>query len=242
MIEKINGLILSEVKYGETSTIINVLTENHGVIGIHAKGARSIKSPFRNSINKLMLNEFIIKYNKDKLSNLKDVTNINNYSNIKKDLELIGYASFLLDLTNQIIKEENLDNVFYNLTNALDKINNKLNPNVICIIIMLKYLDNLGVAPVMDCCCECGNKANIATMSSYKGGFVCQNCVGNEPIMSEKAIKLLRMFYLVDIAKIDKIDLNKNIIEELENFINDYYSRYTGLYLKSKSFLDEIKK
>ena len=106
---------------------------------------------------------------------------------------------------------------------------------------MLKYLDNLGVAPVLDRCLECGD-TNIATISSYRGGFVCKNCLKDEEIMSEKAIKLLRMFYLVDIKKIDKIEVNKDIIKELENFIEDYYSRYTGLYLKSKDFLNEIKK
>lgn len=241
MIETFNGLILTEVKYGETSKIINVLTDKFGLVGIHAKGARSLKSPFRNPTNKLILNEFIVKYNKDKLSNLKEINIINNFKNIKKDIEKIGYASLLLDLTNQVIKHGSSDNLFYNLSNALIKIDEGLNPNVITIIVMLKYLDNLGVAPVLDCCLECGN-TNIATISSYRGGFVCKNCLKDEEIMSEKAIKLLRMFYLVDIKKIDKIEVNKDIIKELENFIEDYYNRYTGLYLKSKDFLNEIKK
>ena len=241
MIETFNGLILTEVKYGETSKIINVLTDKFGLVGIHAKGARSLKSPFRNATNKLILNEFIVKYNKDKLSNLKEINIINNFKNIKKDIEKIGYASLLLDLTNQVIKHGSSDNLFYNLSNALIKIDEGLNPNVITIIVMLKYLDNLGVAPVLDCCLECGN-TNIATISSYRGGFVCKNCLKDEEIMSEKAINLLRMFYLVDIKKIDKIEVNKDIIKELENFIEDYYTRYTGLYLKSKDFLNEIKK
>ena len=41
MIETFNGLILTEVKYGETSKIINVLSDNFGLVGIDAKGARS---------------------------------------------------------------------------------------------------------------------------------------------------------------------------------------------------------
>ena len=180
-------------------------------------------------------------YREDKLSVLSSVDVINPFKNIKKDIEKIGYASLLLDLTNQVIKHGSSDNLFYNLSNALIKIDEGLNPNVITIIVMLKYLDNLGVAPVLDCCLECGN-TNIATISSYRGGFICKNCLKDEEIMSEKEIKLLRMFYLVDIKKIDKIEVNKDIIKELENFIEDYYNRYTGLYLKSKDFLNEIKK
>ena len=59
MIETFNGLILTEVKYGETSKIINVLTDKFGLVGIHAKGARSLKSPFRNATNKLINFHFL---------------------------------------------------------------------------------------------------------------------------------------------------------------------------------------
>ena len=50
------------------------------------------------------------------------------------------------------------------------------------------------------------------------------------------------MLYLIDIDKIDKIDISKDIELEIDNFIEDYYSRYTGLYLKSKTFLKSIIK
>ena len=43
MIEKIEGIIISEQAYGETSKIINVLTPDKGIIGMMAKGARKLK-------------------------------------------------------------------------------------------------------------------------------------------------------------------------------------------------------
>ena len=56
-----------------------------------------------------------------------------------------------------------------------------------------------------------------------------------------KTIKLIRMLYLVDIAKISKLDINEEIVEELERFTEDYYERYSGIYLKSKILLEGIK-
>ena len=50
------------------------------------------------------------------------------------------------------------------------------------------------------------------------------------------------MYYYVDIDKISKLDLKDDVINEVNNFIDDYYDRYTGLYLKSKSFLRNITK
>ena len=46
MIKSVDGIVVSETNYGETSKIINILTKE-GIIGIIAKGARSIKSPLR---------------------------------------------------------------------------------------------------------------------------------------------------------------------------------------------------
>ena len=62
-----------------------------------------------------------------------------------------------------------------------------------------------------------------------------------EKIVSPKTISLIRMLYYVDISKITKLDISKEIMKEIEEFINDYYDRYSGIYLKSKTLLDYIK-
>jgi DNA repair protein RecO (recombination protein O) len=50
------------------------------------------------------------------------------------------------------------------------------------------------------------------------------------------------MFYYVDISKIDKIDISETIKNEINEFIDDYYDRYSGLYLKTKTFLKNLNK
>ena len=53
MISEVEGLIIKETPYGETSKIINVFTKEYGTIGIMCKGAKSLKSKLRSStINK----------------------------------------------------------------------------------------------------------------------------------------------------------------------------------------------
>ena len=82
------------------------------------------------------------------------------------------------------------------------KINEGYDPMVITNILELKYLSYLGVMPVIDKCSICGTNKSIATLSSDKGGYVCNNCLTNEKIVNEKTIKLIRMLYYVDISKI----------------------------------------
>ena len=122
------------------------------------------------------------------------------------------------------------------------KLEEGFDASTITSILELKYLDYLGVMPVIDMCSVCGSKTGIATLSSSRGGYVCKNCLRNENIVSEKTIKLIRMFYYVDISKISSLEISNQSKKEISDFLDDYYDRYTGLYLKSKSLLKNLNK
>lgn len=240
---EVEGIIVSELSYGETSKIINVLTREYGVIGMIAKGSRTMKSPLRSLTTKLTYGKFYIKYNENKLSILNNVDIINNLKNIKTDIEKISYVSYLIELATQVDKHSNsFDEIYDLLINSILKIEDNFDPLVITNILELKYLEYLGVMPVLDCCCVCSSTKSIATLSSSLGGYVCNNCLNNEKIVSSKTIKLIRMFYYVDISKIEKLDISESVKIEINNFLDDYYDRYTGLYLKTKSFISNLKK
>ena len=239
MIIDIEGIVINTKNYGETSKIIDVLTAEYGIIGIIAKGCKSLKSNLRSATDKLAYATFTIYYKKDKLSILKEVSIKNNFSNIKKNIEKISYASFLLDLTSQVYKQSEDSNIYDMLINSLIKINDNFNPLIITNIVEMKYLEYLGVMPNIYGCSICGSKS-VVTLSSDKGGYLCSKCHTNEPIVSDKAIKLVKIYALIDICKITKLDIDKKVIIEVNNFIDDYYDRYTGLYLKSKMFLKNI--
>ena len=96
--------------------------------------------------------------------------------------------------------------------------------------------------PVLDRCSKCGETKNIITINSDAGGLLCKNCYQNEYIVDEKTIKLFRMFSIVDINKIKEFNINERNKQEINNFLESYYLRYTGLYLKSKNFLTQINK
>ncbi len=239
MITEACGIVVSETSYGETSKIINILTKD-GIIGIMAKGAKSLKSPHRSYTQKFTYGKFYIYYKENKLSTLKSVDIINNLLTIKKDIILIGYLSYIVDLTYQIMKQ-NIDYSIYNIMiDTILKINEGLNPKILCNIFEIKALDYLGVSINLECCSKCGNTKNIVTINGDDGGYICSNCMKNEKILSPNTIKMLRMYYLVDIKSITDLKIGESTIKEIDDFLNLYYDRYTGLYLKSKKFLESI--
>ena len=148
--------------------------------------------------------------------------------------------SYLCDLTYQVLKENKDSDIFDILINGLKKIDNNLDPLIITNIIELKYLDYLGVSLNLDSCVRCNSKDNIVTIDGDAGGYICKNCLKDELIVSSKTIKMIRMYYYVDISTISTIKISDDIKREINIFINSYYDRYTGLYLKSKEFLNKI--
>ena len=170
-----------------------------------------------------------------------DADILNDYRNIKKDIVKTGYATYITELVIKVYKHESSSNIFDLYMLCLDKISNGYDCSVITNILRLKLLDYLGIKPIIDKCAVCGNTTDIATISSYYGGYICKNCLKNEKIVSIKTISLIRMLYYVDISKISKLDISTDIKREIDEFIDDYYDRYSGIYLKSKIFLESIK-
>ena len=241
MIKKIEGIIVSEVDYKESSKIINVFSPTVGVIGILARGTKKVNNNLSGVTSKLTYGYFYIYYKENGLSTLIEVDVIDGFKKIRRNIEMISYASYLLELSSMAYKHDNNLEIYNLLIASLKKINEGYDYEVITNILELKLLEYLGIKPVIDSCVSCGSKADIVTISSYRGGYLCKNCARDEVIVNIKTIKLLRMFYYVDINKISKLDISDNIKKELNRFIDDYYDRYSGLYLKSKMFLKNLQ-
>ena len=242
MISKFEGIIINETPYGDTSKIINIFTKEHGVIGVMCQGVKSLKNPLRTKTLKYTYGYFHLKYNENKLSKLIDVDIINNLNEIKNDIILISYLSYITELTNKVIKQNEDKNIFNIFISTILKLNEKQNPLILTNILEIKYLDYLGVGLNLNSCIKCGNKTNIVTLDPDEGGYICKKCYQNEKILNPKSVKLIRMYYLIDINSISNINISKEITDEINYFLDKYYERYTGLYLKSKDFLKKMIK
>lgn len=240
MLRKVMGIIVSVTAYGETSLILNVFTKDLGVIGVMAKGAKNIKSKLRSYVMPFTFGYFYIYYKENKLSTLKEVDIIDQFKNIHEDITLISYLNYIVSLSYECYKESKVNNIFNIMIEGLKKIDDKLDPMVISNIIEVKYLDYLGVGINLDSCSICGNNKDIITISLDDGGLICKNCLNDQTIYNIKMVKLLRMYYYVDIKNIGKLDIKDDIKNNINMFLSMYYDKYTGIYLKSKNFLNKI--
>ena len=61
-VKKIEGIIVRDVNYSETSKILTILTRDSGLLSVMAKGCRSVKSRLRGVSGKLTYGYFYVDY------------------------------------------------------------------------------------------------------------------------------------------------------------------------------------
>lgn len=234
----VEGIVLKETLYSETSKIIQVLTKEYGLISIIAKGASSMKSNLRSLTIPFLYGKFSILYKKDKLSILKNGEITKLYGSNIKNLKLYAYMSYLSELTYGVLKENNDKELFVILKDGLDKIIEGLNPAVIKNIIEFKYLDYLGITPNFDICQKCNQVKEPFAIDGKIGGFICSECYTNEIKVSSNYKKIISRFQNVDIKEIKEIKLSKEDERIINTFLEEYYEKYSAIYVNSKKFLN----
>jgi len=93
MDKKIKGVIVSEYPFEDNSKIINIFTEN-GLLGVIAKGAKKVRSPFFSTTTKFNYGSFNINYKENGLSKLIDADTINSYNKSLANMGCIKEYTF----------------------------------------------------------------------------------------------------------------------------------------------------
>lgn len=235
MIKKIKGIVVKEIAYKDTSKIIEVLT-NEGLYSIVAKGAKKVSSPLFLGTTFLSYSEFCI-YESNKLSTLKSVDLINEYKNTLKDIVRLGASSYLVNLCMQVYKQNSSCEIYDLLLMGINKIDSGINVLGIVNIIEIKLLKYLGLKLHLDKCTICGNNEIVALSLDYSG-YLCKNC--SKVSTDIKLLKLIKLYDTVDLNRLDSFNVSIDILLKLDRFIDEYYAKYSGLFLDSKKFFKSV--
>lgn len=235
----VEGIVVSTTPFKENSKILNIFTKDMGIIGCMSKGCKNLKSKLRLPSEKFAYGTFHMYYKEDGLSTLIDGDIKDYFINIKSDILKVSYLTYICELSTNVYKECENNEIYDLMESAILKIEEGHNPRIITNILELQYLNYLGINLNLDSCVNCGS-SKVVTISIPKGGYVCQTHRTNEPLVSEKVMKMLRLYYYVDISKISDISIDEDVSKEIDHIIDEYYQEYSGVYIKSKKILKEL--
>ena len=160
----VEGIVLSNVPYKESSKIINIYTKDMGIIGCISKGCKSLKSKLRLASEKFAYGTFHISYKENGLSTLMEADIEDYFINIKSDIIKISYLSYICELSSKVFRESNDFEVYPLMIAAIKKIEEGYDPKIITNILELKYLNYIGINLNLDECVSCGSN-KVVTIS-----------------------------------------------------------------------------
>lgn len=217
---KLEGIVLSEIDYKESSKIVNLYTPN-GRIGIKALGSKKIKNGLLGFTTTGNTVSFVA--TDSKLPSLIEYDIIDSIIVKNLDLDSIKILGVIIYIINNLPND--IDNkIIYNfIKNVISSIG-KINSNKLISIFLIKMLYAFGVSPNLKSCVNCNNKDNLISFNIQLGGALCNNC-SNEI----NDLKIWNEYYY-DKKNLEDFSDTDYII--LINEIKRYYEYHLNIKLK----------
>lgn len=177
MEEKLNGIVLGGVSYGENDKILNVFTLEKGVVCARIKGVKKAGAKLKFAAEPFCFAEFIFSKTADKRTVI-GATLIDSFYPVRENVQKYFCAGAVVEFVKKFYKEEMVDEHEFLLTiSALKEIaytDNHLSALVKFLIFALK---NVGFSLSLENCFNCKNEINGRTFFDYRNGaFLCENC------------------------------------------------------------------
>ena len=227
------GFVLKKINRGEADRIFTIYTKDFGRLALLARAERKIKSKLRAGLENFYLSE--IEFIQGKAhKTLTDTILINNFKNLRGDLEKLGIAYQISDLVDNLLKGEEADPKIWQLLNETFDILNKTSEfKVLGPLIYYYFLWNilsvLGYQVELYYCSVCQKKItpkNIS-FSLKEGGLVgeeCQDKTKSPQPISPDTVKTLRIILRKDLAILRRLKVDNRTLKELKRISNYYLS------------------
>ena len=115
MLVTVKGLVIRSLKYGESSLIFDLYTQEYGYASFIVGGVRKPKARMPASLFQLMNWIEVVAYVKDpsQLSRVKETRLVLNYKQIPFDVQKRGVGMFITEIVQKTIKEKEANEQLY---------------------------------------------------------------------------------------------------------------------------------
>ena len=198
-------ICLRKLDYSETSQILMLLSREHGIIRVMAKGAhrrtKAGASRFDGGIDLLDVGQGVFSADTSReLALLTDWKLEEGHLNLRQSLRALYLGLYAAELVSLLFQEhDSHPEVFDQLQNVLDELSTRrLEQSFLAF--ELDLLREAGFMPELANCVNCGapvgNQSGIYFAPS-RGGVVCRNCHAGFPERLSLDIRLLRLLQMI---------------------------------------------
>jgi len=178
------AIVLSKIKYGDTSKITTLYTEEFGKISAIVKGGRNSKSKIGAVVDPMNHIQIVL-YKKDtrEVQIISSAELLNHFRKIRENLEKLEYSQAILELLKKLTAEHESNHRLFKgsvrILTLLDTSNEI--PIVTFGRFFIFFLSELGYEIQLDKCAFCGKTTleNIELSYNFEIGMLCNDCRKN---------------------------------------------------------------
>lgn len=198
---KTQALVLRSVDYRESDCILTVLTGEHGLMSVKARGVRRQRSNLKAACQLLAFSEFTIFENRG-FATINEAVALEMFPELRKNIELLALASYFAQVAEVLSQEDQPNPEVLSLTlNALYALSKlKRDPALVKAAFELRMIAHAGYEPMVSGCAVCGNPAPDR-FNVIGGNAECARCGSGGLRLPLSAGSLAAMRYILTCEK-----------------------------------------
>jgi DNA repair protein RecO (recombination protein O) len=177
------GIVLRSIRYGEADRILDLYTQDAGLVSVIAKGIRRTKSRFGGRLEPLSCVDFLA-YEGRTLDTITQVEVLRSFHGIREDLRCLEAAGGMVATIRALSGGDEADrrvfNLLYHALDALERRDSGFEGVEPAFSLKLSIL--AGYTPRLDACVGCDRDMNEALdgtppyFAPNLGGVLCADC------------------------------------------------------------------
>lgn len=255
----VTGIVIRRTPFSETDNILTLYTREQGRISAIAKGARKAISRLSGASELLTCSRMALATGKG-MPIVTQVEVKNSFPALRKDLKRLANGLYFAELLGKFIADEQpSEELFVLLRSSLLLLERIRDPEAAARWYELRLMDDLGYAPDLDNCFECGNEIDPAkaeatggqlALSASHGAVLCTVHASPpggafDPLLSGEALAYLRQLAGMGVSDIRQVLAVPTPTEHGAALARTAMRRYIRFRLdrdlKSLDFLDSLE-
>lgn len=225
MFLKTDGLVVRQVNYKDNDQILTVLTKEHGLMTLKARGVRSRSSRLKGACQLLAYSEFTVFENRG-FHTIDEANAIQIFPELRTDIELLSLASYFAQVAEVLSQEDMPNPELLSLTlNALYALCRRLcTPELVKAAFELRAACLGGYTPELSGCAVCGDPE--PDRFDVRGGILCcASCSAGEGLrlpVSPGSLAAMRYLVSCDAKRLFAFRLEGRAMKELCDLTETY--------------------
>lgn len=238
------GLVVKELKIGESDRIITILTDRYGLIRASARGSRNLKNKLFSGTGMFCYSEFTLFTQKGNYY-VDEAALQKNFFGLRNSVEGLGVAAYIAELVTVLEphRPEEVQELLRLSLNSLYLLSeNRLDPRQVKAVFELRAVAETGYRPDLVACTECGRFEDKKGFwfDRKNGKIYCEYCAEHQchdVDVSLSVVTAMRHSIYADLKKVFSFTLSEESLRVFARTTEEYVRLQLDRPLRSLDFL-----